>query len=186
MIYLMRHGKDDEKRIGGWSNAPLTDAGIKQVENARDFIVSRDLKIDRILTSDIARAKQTAEIINQTLNVPLEETKLLRELNKGNLNGLTRDEVPYKYYKYLNVKDVNVQYPAGESFKAFYNRIRRSLDEILKKDNTLIVTHRGVINMIYFILLNMPLDTNKNKFGVTQSSIHEYNDEKKLIKRIYY
>ena len=58
--------------------------------------------------------------------------------------------------------------------------------EYLKKiDDVLLVTHMGVINMFYYILNDIPLDMDKEKFGVVHSSIHEMNIEKKLIRRIY-
>ena len=67
MIYLIRHGHDDERFIGGWSDAHLTPEGVKQSVNARNFIVNKGLVINKILSSDITRAKETARIINSKL-----------------------------------------------------------------------------------------------------------------------
>ena len=52
------------------------------------------------------------------------------------------------------------------------------------EDNSLIVTHRGVINMIYYILTNTPLDMDKKRFDVDHLSIHELDLNKKVIRRI--
>ena len=185
MIYLMRHGLDDESFIGGHSDIALIPEGIKSVISARNYIVNNDLVINKIFTSDILRSRQTANIINSKLNVPLEESKYLRELDKGLLNGMNL-EFAKKYYKeYINTKDIYKRFPEGESLSDFYNRILYYFNDILKEDNTLIITHRGVINMIYYILTNTPLDYDKTKFKVTHSSIHEYDKTLKKIKRIY-
>ena len=61
MIYLLRHGLDDESFIGGWSDVDLISAGIKQVENTRDYIVDNKLLINNIISSDIKRAKENEE-----------------------------------------------------------------------------------------------------------------------------
>ena len=51
-------------------------------------------------------------------------------------------------------------------------------------DDTLLITHRGVINMIYFITLNKELDMNKKQFNVDTASIHELDKNLKKIRRI--
>ncbi len=185
MIYLMRHGLDDETLIGGHSNAPLIEEGIKEVEVSSKFIQNQKLHINKIYTSDITRALQTATIINRHLNLEIIQKEYLRELDKGALTGLPK-EYAKKYYKeYLEINSLNQKYPNGESMLDFYKRIKSSLDMILKEDNTLIVTYRGVINMVYFILNNEELSLDKEKFNVSPASIHEYNPNLKLIKRVY-
>ena len=88
MIYLMRHGLDDERFIGGYSNNHLTNEGVRSVCQARDYIVNKGLVINKIFTSDILRAIETADIVNTKLHVPVIQMKYLRELDKGLLNGL--------------------------------------------------------------------------------------------------
>ena len=97
-----------------------------------------------------------------------------------------------KNYEYLGTsnikatdKDIYKRFPEGESLSDLYNRILYYYHDILKEDNTLLVTHRGVINMIYYILTNTKLGYNKKGFNVTHSSIHEYDPTLKKIKRIY-
>ena len=81
MIYLMRHGEDNESFIGGWSNGFLTPTGIVHVYNTSIWL-KENLKISNILSSDIIRAKQTAQIVKTNLNVPLTYSSNLREQNK--------------------------------------------------------------------------------------------------------
>ncbi len=185
MVYLIRHGRDDERFIGGWSDAHLTPEGVNESVNARNFIVNKGLVINKILSSDITRAKETARIINSKLNVPLEITKLLNEQDKGIINGIPLQMAEEYYSEFINTEDIYKRFPEGESLSDLYNRILYYFHDILKEDNSLLVTHRGVINMIYYILTNTKLDYNKERFNVSHSSIHEYDPKLKKIKRIY-
>lgn len=184
MIYLLRHGEDDETYIGGHSNVALTNNGILQIQKIADELKNSKYKIDRIISSDIKRARQTTEIVNKTLNVPVEYTTMLRELDKGKLNGMLVTEANKIYPEYEDLSDINLVYPNGESMKTFYERIKRDVDKILALDNSLIVTHRGVINMLYFILNNMEPNMDKKQFGVTHASFHELDPVNKVIRKI--
>ena len=54
-----------------------------------------------------------------------------------------------------------------------------------KWDNDLLVTHRGVINMIYYLLNNKKPDMYKDSFNVTHASVHKLDLKNKNIERIY-
>ncbi len=184
MIYAIRHGQDDERFIGGWSNGKLTKNGLNDVKFASLWI--RDnLSINNILSSDIKRARDTAFIINKELKVPIEFSEILREQNKGLLNGLPIDIAKKTYHTFLNNMNIDTVYPKGESLRDLYIRIYNNLNKLERlKDNTLLVTHRGVINMLYYILNNKELDMNKGQFEVTTASIHEIDFENKLIRKV--
>lgn len=184
MIYLMRHGLDDERYIGGHSDVSLVKEGVKQVIEAREF-VDNNLFINKIISSDIKRAVQTSEIMNSHRLGTIEYNSKLRELDKGDLTGLEKSIVLEKYPQFVRLSDINESYPNGESLVSFYKRIKESLSEILSQDNSLVITHRGVINMIYFILKDIHINYNKEMFGVSHASIHECDFERKLIRKIY-
>lgn len=65
-----------------------------------------------------------------------------------------------------------------------YRRIKKLLENIDEYDNSLIITHRGVINMIYVLLNNDKLTMDKEKYGVEHASVHELDLEKRKIRRI--
>lgn len=184
MIYLMRHGLDDERFIGGHSDVPLVSEGVEQVIKARDF-VDNTLFIHKIITSDVRRAMETAEIMNSHRLGTIEYDKKLRELDKGELTGLRKEVAANRYSEFVDLKDINKHYPGGESLVSFYERIKRDLNDILSQDNSLIITHRGVINMIYFILKDLEISYDKEMFNIEHASIHECDLDKKLIRRIY-
>lgn len=185
MIYLLRHGQDDEKYVGGWSDTDLTIEGRKQIENMAAYLNNNEFNIYNIYSSDIKRARSTVKIISKELHIKPTYTKKLRELDKGLLTGKIVDNAKEQYPIYFNELDINTKYPNGESMVDLYNRVKLLLNVLLKKDNTLIVTHRGVINMIYILLNDLNLDMNKNRFNVTPASLHELDPVKKIIKRIY-
>lgn len=184
MIYLVRHGLDDESYIGGWSDIDLIDEGVKQIENSREFIIN-NLKIKRIITSDIKRAMSTAQIINKQLELPLEIDRNLRELDKGYYTGVKKDSLTKEEKEFIKNITIYDIYPNGESMKGFYERIVKIIPTLINYENSLVVTHRGVINMIYYYLNNIDVDMNKERFNVTHGSVHELDLNNKKIRRIY-
>ena len=184
MIYLVRHGLDDENYIGGYSYGGLVEEGIKQVEELAFWLFNKDLNIDRIYSSDIYRAVETTLIINKYLNLDITFDQNLREQNKGLLNGMLRSEALLKYSDILLSEDVNLRYPEGESVKDLYVRIKKLLLNISIYDNSLLVTHRGVINMFYYLLNNDELDMDKRKYGVSHASFHELDLANGKIRRL--
>ena len=184
MIYLVRHGLDDESYIGGHSNIDLTNVGINQAKETGVWLKENNIKVSKIYTSDIKRAITTSNIIGGILNLNIIKTSELRELDKGLLTGLRKEIAKDKFPEYINVDKIDVRYPGGESMLDLYNRIKILLKNIDKYDNSLLVTHRGVINMIYVLLNNDELTMNKEKYGVEHASVHELNLEKRKIRRI--
>ncbi len=188
MIYLLRHGLDDERYIGGHSDVDLIDEGKIQVKNSAIFI--RDnLSIDKIISSDVRRAVSSALIVKDELSdkIPFEIDSRLRELDKGLLTGKFRESLTEDEIKICNMTSIHERYPNGESMQDMYDRVKYLIDSgyFLDKNSSLIVTHRGIINMMYFIFNNEPLTMNKKKFGVSHASVHELDIEKRKIKRIY-
>ncbi len=183
MIYLLRHGLDDETYIGGWSDNDLTDKGKEQIICIAKFI-KENITINSMYSSDIKRAVTTTSIIANELNIKPIYTSELRELDKGYLTGLKREIAVEKYPNYINVKDINIKYPNGESMYDLYLRISTLLEKIIKLDNSLLITHRGVINMIYFIINNRRPTMDKKLFNVEHASLHELNNSTKKIRRL--
>ncbi len=185
MIYLMRHGLDDERYIGGWSSNDLTLIGQGQVIKSAHFIKDSKFDIKRIYSSDIKRAIITSKIISDILDIPIEFTPALRELNKGLLNGMKVEDALFKFPQCSRDIGINFKYPEGEAMVDLYNRVSVLLKELEHQDHILLVTHRGVINMIYFILNGIKLNMDKTQFGVTHASIHELDIEGKVIRKVY-
>lgn len=85
-LLLTRHGqtKENVKRLlQGQMPGELTEEGIEQARRLRERLVAEEDPIDCIITSDLKRAADTAEIINERLQVPLELEPLIRERDFG-------------------------------------------------------------------------------------------------------
>lgn len=178
MIYLVRHGKDDDTIRGGWSNHGLTPVGIDQVNKMVTGMVAADIHIDYIYSSDLQRAKETAEILSKYLKCTIEYNAGLREVNNGDLAGmkheLANEKYPGLYWSSLAYDEC---YPNGESPKMFYNRVKAVWLEIkntlLKHPakNSLIVTHQGVIEVILCVENSIVFSNKAKHFSVPNAQL---------------
>jgi probable phosphoglycerate mutase len=151
---LLRHAETEwnrEKRIQGQQDAPLTSDGRQQAEEWGRALIR--YQFDHLVTSDLGRAKLTADIINQSLNLPFSEERRLREQHWGMWSGMK--------FADLNTDDLEEQVkmgwhfrPAGgESRLEVLERSRQALTEIARKgDHILVVTHGGVIRCLLYQL----------------------------------
>ena len=177
-IFLVRHGDDDEQYRGGWSSLPLTQLGIEKVKKLADFFSNEqeDIKIDRIISSDLKRAKMTADIINEKLNVKIKYDERLRENNNGILAGMLNEEAIKKFPNmYFSILEYDERIPEGESPKEFYERIKEAFFSIVNEnndvENLMLVTHAGVINIIYHIISNIEWSNKQKKLKIPKTSI---------------
>lgn len=176
-VYIIRHGQDDDSVRGGWSNTSLTELGIDQAKNLAEEISDNYEKynIGKIYSSDLLRARQTADIISSSLNnVDVIFEKELREVNNGALAGM-KNEVAEVLYPNLYWRNLGWEesYPDGESPKDFYIRVSDYFSSFIKNvadydKNILVVTHGGVINIIKSIVNNEKY-SNKHKYSGIQS-----------------
>lgn len=178
MIILVRHGEathHTQHLTGGWTDSDLTEAGRGQLRAladklAHDFNGKRD-KI-RILTSDLKRAVESAEIIAGKLGMAdcVERHEFLREKNNGRAAGMTEAEAKAIYRPAATLKELNHRnYPGGETRKEFYDRcvegIRACAD--MEKENLIIVAHKGTIQNIIFYWMGFDIEeVNNYNFSV--------------------
>ena len=186
MIYLLRHGLDDENHVGGWSDLDLIPKGIEQVNDTLSKMKENNVEIKKIVSSDIKRAITTANMVKDSYGLnDIEISDKFREQDKGIMNGMLKTKADELYPNFIDSADIDTIYPDGESLKNLYDRINNILDYILSlDDDTLIVTHRGVINMLYYILTNTPLDMDKKQFRVTHASLHELDKKTLSIRKV--
>lgn len=175
---FIRHGKDDDRYRGGWSDLDITDEGKKQAQELAKYLRDNNLIIKKIITSDLKRALTTADIISKNLNLPIELDSDLREMNNRDLAGMLNDEALIKYPGlFFNTLDMNEKYPNGESPIEFYNRIKNWFNNAINEYKTMdsniaIITHAGVINIIYYIANNLEWSNKAKPFKIDNCSIH--------------
>ena len=168
--YIIRHGQDDETIRGGWSNHSLVPEGVAQVHTLGAAMTAKNLKISRIYSSDIQRARETALILQQYLQCPVEFNPGFRESNNGHLAGMKHEEAERKYPGiYWNTLEYTQCWPGGESPEQFFNRVRKAwldLKNSLKgrEEDVLLVTHGGVLEAILCIEQGLPFTNQKKHF----------------------
>ncbi|MBQ8800590.1 MAG: histidine phosphatase family protein [Lachnospiraceae bacterium] len=132
----------------------------------------------KIVSSDLPRARETAEIISARLGLPVTTDERLREADNGDLAGMLNEEALQKYPRlFWNLLKPEECYPNGESPNRFYIRIKMWFEVFLKehKDadgNILVVTHGGVINVVYHLVKCMEWSNTKKPVPVGNCSVH--------------
>ncbi|MHB1463281.1 MAG: histidine phosphatase family protein [Armatimonadota bacterium] len=153
MIYLVRHGQTDwnvEKKTQGHTDIPLNDNGREQAKSL-SMDISK-LKIDRIISSDLLRARETAEIVNEAFGVYLTFDKRLREINYGDLEGILGTTLTPETWNIINTTPEKLN---TEPFINVYTRIKTFFDELNDEHiNILIVTHGDALRMIMYYANN--------------------------------
>ena len=101
------------------------------------------------------------------------------------MNGALRDDIWDEYGTLIENASEDTIYPEGESLRMLYERMKDYINKIISlEDDTLLITHRGVINMIYYILNDIPLDFDKKRFGVETASVHELDVKNMSIRKV--
>lgn len=177
MIYLMRHGADPAERLGGWSPYGLTEEGRLQVHNAKRKLCKKG--ITKIYSSDLARAKETSEIVAEELSLPITLMPQFRESNNGLLAGMLKTEAAEKYSGiYWNALDWTEAWPEGESPERFFDRVQNAWFEFKKQvgdDNVLLVSHGGVMNIILCLENGVPYTNKETHYQIRDAEIIEMN-----------
>jgi broad specificity phosphatase PhoE len=152
-LLLVRHGETDWNRDGRWqghSNTHLNDEGREQARR-----VAREIRdVDVVYSSDLARARETAEIIAAELGLPVRVDSRLRERSFGAWEGLTAAEIEVDFPD--NYRRWRAREGAGaddaEPFDAFAARVRSFLADVLEAhpgETVLLVAHGGSIRVIH-------------------------------------
>lgn len=164
-IYIVRHGQTEWNILGktqGHGNSDLTAKGIEQAELLANSMTK--YPIDYIYSSDLGRAYQTAEIIGNKLNVKVEKTEALREMNFGTWEGrLIKDimeEDPKLYHQWRNEPHL-ARIPQGETLDQIKERTDAFIKEINEKydgKHIVLVTHSLCARIMLLSFLNSSVE----------------------------
>lgn len=156
---FLRHGQTEWnslKKIQGSCNSPLTSDGREQVAQWSGTL--QQFKWHRVLASDLGRVKETVEIINSSLCLPVTYDQRLREQSWGDWEGLTIPYIKENFSADLARRvDMGWEFsaPGGETRTAVQNRVEQVLfeaDANWPGQNILIVCHQGVIKATLYHL----------------------------------
>jgi len=137
-IVLVRHGETDWNRLGriqGISDGELNETGRRQAEALAQAL--KNEKVEAIYTSPLKRARDTAYAIGRHHQVEVVTLNGLRELDAGEVDGLTYDEMRIQYGDFLDrwIEDcTSVRPPGGCTLPELQDQTWTSIQEILKRE----------------------------------------------------
>lgn len=154
VITLLRHGEsvgNAESRWQGQSDYPLNETGRAQARALAERWQREGVTFDQVITSPLARARETAEIIAAALNVPLETDPLWLERDIGEIAGITaaefRERYPERATFFTPYDSVGTD---GEGDWALFLRAGQALHKLLRRPvgRYLVVSHGGLLNQV--------------------------------------
>lgn len=181
-LFLVRHGETEwnkEEIFRGKKDIPLNERGREQARKTGIFL--KNFKIEKIYSSPLLRAKETASILSELSGAPVFLMDEFIDIDFGVWEGLPLEEVKKEFPEQFEIWK---RYPhrwkvdKSETLKEVRRRVLRGI-KLLKKEQTtevLIVTHRVICKLIAMILLGIPNSGFwKIKFDPASISLFEYD-----------
>lgn len=174
-LYIVRHGETIENAndcLVGRINSSLTENGLEQARKVSKYFENKN--IDVIVSSPLDRCKKTAQIISNN-KIPIIYSNDLLGRDHGEFTGKPKSSINFDEYWNYNK---NKKYETAESVKDLYKRVVKLIEQI-KKDyydkNVIIVTHSGIIRVIYYYFKGIPKDGILSEIKIRNCEIFEYN-----------
>ena len=158
-VLLLRHGRtawNAQRRFQGQADPPLDDVGLAQAYEAAAIVAA--MRPGMLVSSDLRRAHQTAEIVGAVAGLPVIADAGFRERGLGHWEGLTRDEVeqryPAEFATWLAGADVDER--GGEPREAVAVRALAAFEALPATQLTVVVTHSATAMALTNALLGIP------------------------------
>jgi len=172
-LYLVRHGQtawNAEQRAQGHSDIPLDSTGMDQARQLGARFLGK--RIDRVISSDLERARQTAAPIADVTGAIHEETPILRERGFGDWEGEFFKDIANWWPALEAIQGVDrlhLRPPNGESFADVWKRLDPLVDDLHHETGTtVVVSHGGTCGLLLARLVKGNLATSRAfRFGNT-------------------
>ena len=189
-LLLVRHGDtelDSAHRYWGRTDVKLSADGLRQAERLRDRLAGE--KIGAVYSSDLKRALVTAETIASRHQLDVIPCADLREIDFGNIEGLTYEEVsqlyPEFFTKFWIQRVPNLRFPGGESIDELNSRVSKfagRLKEHVAEETILIVAHQGPLAILICQPLGVELQFRRQiRLGLASLSIVEIYSQRAIV-----
>lgn len=187
-LVFVRHGQSQKNVLKIRSSTkdkwPLTEQGKLHAKNIAKRL-SEMGRFETIISSPVLRARQTAEIISEYLNLPILFENLISEYNYGNWNDLTEEEMAkehkdfleYKKHKRNTQEHFNFKLGGAESRSDVVARIKIFLEKIKKEypgKNLILVSHGGINGAIKMALNNSSIESFYESESIGHEEIETY------------
>ena len=176
--YIVRHGETQwnaERRVQGHTDVPLHDGGREQAALTGRRLA--DTRFAAVYSSDLVRARETAEIITAASNTgPYEIVfdERLREISFGKLEGKTWTEMDDAIRAVQHEQDLDFAPDGGESYRELLDRLG-AFAEMLRERHThgdvLVVGHGAAFRALAVRLLRLPDEAFWSLSGLRSASI---------------
>lgn len=188
-VIFVRHGQTTWNDLGvyqGHTDIPLNEIGFKQGAKVAQRLKKE--KVAAIYSSDLLRARQTAELIAEEHNLTVITMPEFREIHFGVWEGKSYKDINKLYPEMLKIwltDPKNLKIPEGETFPEMLARAWQGLTKILlnhKNETVIIVAHGGTIGALLCSILDMDL---KNLWRIRQGNtgitIVEFYEDKGVL-----
>lgn len=163
-LILIRHGETDwnrELRFQGQIDVPLNDIGFEQARRVAERLAGES--VQQLVSSDLLRTRQTAELPSVRLGLDLVHDAGLREQAFGVVDGMRvgdiQQQFPQEWTRFSEF-DADYAFDGGESTRSFHTRVMAALQRLAASregQRLVVVTHGGVLDMVYRSAMGMSL-----------------------------
>ncbi|WP_069366727.1 histidine phosphatase family protein [Salisediminibacterium beveridgei] len=159
VIYFVRHGQSEANKHGiiqGHAEFPLSKLGQMQAKLAADWFV--ETKLNEIFSSDLSRARFTAEAIGHRQNngrLHVHSEPLVREVGLGPLEGMTREQMADQFPEMKSEALLTSGIDGTETIEAITLRCEKLTEKLtdLPSGNIAVVSHGGFISIYLMYLI---------------------------------
>lgn len=168
-VCIIRHGETDwnqERRIQGQIDIPLNETGRAQAL-AMAFNAAHH-SFAAIYSSDLARARETAQVLGEREGHEIRLMPELRERHYGIFQNVVKDAAETQYpqaYKFYQARDLHYDFETGESLLAFSERVLNAFDWLVRHHGNqmiAVVCHAGLLDVMYRKATRRPLETQRD------------------------
>ncbi len=185
-FYFVRHGQSEgnaARVFTGQTDSPLTERGRQQAAAVADELAK--VRFDRIVSSDLSRTRDTAEVIARRHGLPVEITPELREIDVGERTGKDFDETAA--LPGWN-DDGFVAWPGGETLEQVLARTLGAIDRLTRESpgkTILVVGHGGVNRILLSHFLGILPKLDRTPGGNTNISVVHTDGKKHTVERLF-
>ena len=180
-LLLVRHGQSEGNASGvvqGHVDFGLSDLGWRQAEATAAVVAT--LKVDRVVSSPLRRAFDTAKVIGAAVGAEVEAFPGLMEYNIGEASGLTGAQIRERFPDIMAAyrRGERPRFPGEEGREIFLQRVSGVLDEFRETDLSVVaVAHGGVVGALCYAALGLDYGR-PGMFRVANCSITEFGRDR--------
>ncbi len=192
-VVLVRHAQTDRNRDGrvqGLSDPPLTELGREQAQRLADHL--RSYSAQAIYSSPLQRAVETARPIAASLNLSLQIEPSLIELDAGELDGLSGQEMRERYPEFMRAwsdgTGQTLPLPGGESLSDVQQRAWRFIESLSHREEleaAVCVSHHFVLLTAIAAAIHLPLgNLARIRQGLASYSVLDFRNGRVQVQKL--